>query len=233
MSEVHLDTFRPICKEVPMETYNPDSPRVHTIGIKRPGIFGKRRSVKPEGEVPEYLKKIVSIDVEKPHKKFIPVMYWKNYLLDLERSGTSAEIVDRIRKEHEEWMRDHPVVESICECKNVNIPNSPDAVVVNITVSKSGKIKTSVEAPMELLYTKYYSNGVRPPIDEHIKALKKFGYPDEVLLKVLKKHQKRVERSDEDDMFIEKIFGKGGTKASKPKAKGIKEQISSLLKIKK
>ena len=86
---------------------------------------------------------------------------------------------------------------------------------------------------MEGVYHKYFSKGVRPPIGEYLKALKKFGYPESVLMKVLDKHQRMEAKSAELDTFIEAIFGKGGGKASKPKAKSNRDRLFTMLKMKK
>lgn len=213
-----------------MESYRPESPRLLTPVSFRPGIFGRKRCVKPTGEVPEYLKTLMNrVQTSKTPKRFRPVMYWESYLLDLERTGTSKDVVDRIRKDHEECESENPL--SI-QKEIVDIPSDPLSVVSKLSVSKSGKVKVYLEAPMEVLHTKYYSKGKRPPIDEQLKALKKFGYPESVLLRVLEKHQRREEKSADLDLFIERIFGKGGGKVSKPKAKSVMDQLSSMLKIK-
>ena len=218
-----------------MEVYTPESPRAPvtaTSGFLRPGIFGKKKAVTPDGPVPEYLKNMLyKNNFSKPKQKFAPVMYWKEYLKDLERTGTSEDIVDRLRTLHEEW---DPVETTEVTVTSHKVPVRADAVVVNVTTTKAGKVKVYVGAPMDDITNRYFSKGIRAPIDEYLKALKRFGYPEETLLKMLEKHQKREAKSDELDAFIERIFGKSSTKtASKPKMRSAKDQLMTMMKIRK
>lgn len=216
-----------------MATYTPQSPRASATMLMRPGIFGKKKTVKPSSEVPPYLKELLKVKSSKPQKKFEPVLYWQVYLKDLERTGTDSSVIDQLRRDHEEWEAKQSDTDTASTKEVVSVPDRVDAVVVNTTVSKSGKVKVSMGAPMEAVYTKYFSKGVRPPIGEYLKALKKFGYPESVLMKVLDTHQRVEAKSAEMDTFIEAIFGKGGGKASKPKAKSNRDRLFTMLKMKK
>lgn len=218
-----------------MEVYTPESPRAPvtiTSGFLRPGIFGKKKAVTPEGPVPEYLKNMLyKNNFSKPKQKFAPVMYWKEYLKDLERTVTSEDIVDRLRTLHEEW---NPVETVEVAVTSHAVPDHADAVVANLTTTEAGKVKVYIGAPLDDITHRYLSKGTRAPINEYLKALKRFGYPEEVLLKVLENHQKRETKSDELDAFIERIFGKSSNKtASKPKAKSARDQLMSIMKIRK
>jgi hypothetical protein len=69
-----------------------------------------------------------------------------------------------------------------------------------------------------------------PKIEERIKALKSVGSPDEVLLEVLKGHEKRIKDKPMLEQFINSIFGEFSDKrAAAPK----KKNLYQVLKIKK
>jgi len=218
-----------------MEVYTPESPRASTLttsGFLRPGIFGKKKAVIPDGPVPEYLKNMLyKNQFSKPAKTFVLVARWKEYLKDLERTGTSDQIVGRLRTFHEKW---NPIETVEVAVTYHEVPDHADAVVVNLTTTKAGKVKVYIGAPLDDITNQYLSKGTRAPINEYLKALKRFGYPEEVLLKVLEKHQTREAKSDELDAFIERIFGKSSNKtASKPKARSARDQLMSIMKIRK
>lgn len=218
-----------------MESYCPESPRVlPSAAFLRPGIFGKKKAVVPSGKVPDYLKNMLNFRDTNIKKKFTPIYRWGDYINDLERiGGTDQHIIERIRSDHEVWeMNNHKKIPSITK-KVLDVHDRADAVVVNMKVSKTGKVKVTIETPMEAINTKYLSKGVKAPMVEYIKALKKFGYPESVLIKVLEKAQQRDSKGKDMDAFIERIFGKGGGKTSKPKAKSVVNQLSSMLKIRK
>ena len=218
-----------------MESYCPESPRVlSSTAFLRPGMFGKKKAVVPTGKVPDYLKNMLNFRDTNIKKNFTPIYRWEAYIKDLERiGGTDEDIIERIRSDHEAWERDNPKEPPSTTKEVMDVPNRADATVVNMKVSKTGKVKVTIEAPLEAMYTKYYSKGVKAPMVEYIKALKKFGYPESVLIKVLEKAQQRESKGKEMDAFIERIFGKGGGKTSKPKAKSVVNQLSSMLKIRK
>ena len=216
-----------------MATYTPQSPRASSTMLLRPCIFGNKKIVKAGNEISPYLKDLLTVKSSKPHKKFIPVLYWQSYLKDLERTGTGQDVIERVRQDHEEWEANQGDTDTTSTQKVVSVPDDASAVVVNMTASKSGKVRVSIAAPMEVVYNKYFSKGVRPPIGEYLKALKKFGYPESVLMKVLDEHQRMEATSAELDTFIEAIFGKGGGKASKSKAKSNRDRLFTILKMKK
>ena len=73
------------------------------------------------------------------------------------------------------------------------------------------------------LFQKY--SGETPPLDERIRAYKAAGYPDEYLIKVMERHAKMEETSDERQKVLDAIFSKWPSASKpvpKPKAKVIK-----------
>ncbi len=82
-----------------------------------------------------------------------------------------------------------------------------DRVKVDLSVSKSGKVRVKLVQPFVYLHENYWSKGQCPPLKEYIVNLKYAGYPDEVLENYMKVHMKRVNNMDESQKFIDKIFG--------------------------
>ena len=217
-----------------MQIYQPESPRMCAPStLMRPGIFGKRTSIVPDGPVPKYLTEMLRINkVAIKRDTFVPVVDWRDYLLDLKRTGTGKDILDCIQSKHERWERLHPPPARKPVEPPLDVSSDPLHVVVNLTITKTGKVKVTARAPMEHIYNEYISKGTKAPIDEYLKALKRFGYPESVLLNVLEKYQRREAESDELDTFIELVFGKGRGKTSKPKLRSVKERLTTRLKLK-
>jgi hypothetical protein len=203
-----------------------------SIDNHRPGIFGKHKAVPFDHTAPVILKSLFDQKVTPMSARtFHPVPRLGEYIKDLKRTGTAQETIDRIQADHDRWEKTGEVV--TLKAKEVaNVPCDPTTVVVTISVTKSGRIKVYTGAPMEHIHTTYWSKGTKAPIAEYLKALKKFGYSDSVLLNVLEKHQRREAKSAEMDSFVEAIFGKSNSKASKPKIKSVKDQINSRFKKK-
>jgi hypothetical protein len=134
-------------------------------------------------------------------RKFVP--YWdpESYLRDLKINGHDTTELERLHKENPP-----PVEIDLCKKKQIDIN----------------------QAPIEKLYARY--NNKRPPLDERIKALHEAGYPDAVLIDVMKKDARRVAESAKLDEFIFAIFGDITDKKT-PSAK--KKTIHQILKIKK
>lgn len=77
--------------------------------------------------------------------------------------------------------------------------------------------------PITNLFHKY--SGDVPPLDERIRAYKAAGYPDEYLIKVMDRHAKMEETSDERQKVLNAIFAKWPSASKpvpKPKTKVIK-----------
>ena len=92
---------------------------------------------------------------------------------------------------------------------------------------KNGHIEVNLSCPIEELYTKYYSKGVKPPLKERILAYEKIGYTNQKLAKMIKNEDDWKKKSAEDIKFIETIFGDASKKKSTaaPKKKTLLQMI--------
>lgn len=127
-----------------------------------------------------------------------------------------------------------PEPEPIVETVKKFIPTIPDIlhVYVNMNILKSGTIRVKLAVPMEPVY-EYQRKGKMAPLDVRIKAAKAVGYPEEILLKMIKNHDDAKAKQVKLNEFIDVIFGKSiNAKVSKPKAKTIHESINAKLKKK-
>lgn len=113
-----------------------------------------------------------------------------------------------------------------------NVPSDPLTVFTNLKVLKNGTVKVKITVPMEPVYA-YQQKGKLAPIDVRVRAAKGFGYPDEVLEKMIAKHDARKEQTKKLDEFIDAIFGKSiNTKTAKAKVKTVHESLNSKFKKK-
>jgi hypothetical protein len=141
---------------------------------------------------------------------FVPFWNPEHYFSDLLRCGTSSDHVEHLRRLHKE--------------------NPPKVEEWMITKPKVVTKYDFTVPSMVALQEKYYKFGKMPPLNERIKALNDCGYSDEILMNVIKSHEKKMAESDELDAFIFNIFGEHNEKKqSAPK----KRTITQILKIKK
>ena len=134
-------------------------------------------------------------------RKFVPFWDPDSYLYDLKMNGHDTTEIERLHKENPP-----PIEVNLCKKKQLDINMEP----------------------IEKLYAKYKNK--RPPLDERIKALHDAGYPESVLIDVMKKDAKRAADSAKLDEFIFAIFGDIADKKT-PSVK--KRSIHQILKIKK
>jgi hypothetical protein len=227
----------------PRSGYEPSSPRAGyvpmspRVGVSRPSFI--------QGIIDNMKVPIRNINFKDTWR---PIANYKEYLQVLERHERSnaasmtpekgekyliesLKRISEIRERHEKWEADNPPREPTPTKEPINVPDDMDHVVVNLKVLKSGKVKVHMSAPMNELYVNYYKKFTRPPIDVHLKALKRFGYPDWVLERVLRKHEKLPEKLKEMDEMIERVFGKySSSKPSKPKKKTVVEAINTKMR---
>ena len=150
--------------------------------------------------IPTHLKDQLGTVVA-PKTRFVP--YWdpESYIRDLKLNGHDTTEIERLHKEK-------PPVDELV-----------------FTKKKPFDINTQ---PLEKLQAKYKNK--KAPLDERIKALHEAGYPDEVLIDVMKKDARRVADLAKIDDFIFAIFGD----ANEKKASSVKKKsIHQILKIKK
>lgn len=114
---------------------------------------------------------------------------------------------NRERIEHEHKSRDIPEVPEEKVIAKRQICSTPvDWVYTNLKVV-DGKVKVTIEPPPVLvLHEKYYSKGINPPLGVYLKQMKKFGYTDDQLQKIMERRE--AWNADEETEFLEKVFGK-------------------------
>ena len=140
--------------------------------------------------------------------------------------------IDSIITSHNEYYAKYPPKQSTPK-KVLDVPNRMDHIVVKLQVLKSGTVRVKMSTPMLYIHETYYSKGTKPPIGEHLKALKAFGYPDEILEKVLKYHENLPKLKAEMESVFARVYGSTSTsKASKPKKKPVMYEIMKKLKNK-
>lgn len=140
-------------------------------------------------------------------------------------------IIQKIISDHEKWEAEHPPAPPRELKKGYNVPNDIEHVVVKLDITKAGKVKAKIYAPMAEIHHKYYSKGVKPPTDVYIRALKDFGYPDEALEKVLIKAQNAPKLKAQMEEVFERVFGgTSNTKPSKPKKGTVTQEINKRMK---
>jgi len=170
-----------------------------------------------------YLRSMEESD--KRHAKILPPKIRERYLEESEVR------LAKIKSKHEQWYAAHPPLPPKPQKEPINVSKDMDYVIVDLKVLKSGKIKAYVGAPMAEIHEQYLSKGVRPPLIEHLKALKRFRYPDWVLENVVKNHEKLPEKKKKMEEMIETVFGKySNSKPSKPKKKTVTEQLTSKMR---
>ena len=88
--------------------------------------------------------------------------------------------------------------------KKYDVPDDPDWVRVDLRVTPKGRVKVSMCVPLAPVQ-EYHRQGHKAPIEVRIVAAKRFGYPDEVLEKMLARHDAWDPKAEAE--FLEKIFG--------------------------
>ena len=157
---------------------------------------------------------------------YVPVINPELYFADLEKNGTDT---TRLRKLQSEYDCVHIQNEVYTKPKFVG-PKFIDHIPVTLSVHENGEVKVKICHELASLHEKYYYKGKMPNIEDRIKALKSVGYPEEVLLKVLKHHDQMIKDKPDLEKFINSIFGDFSDK--RPVAPK-KKNLYQVLKIKK
>ena len=216
-----------------MEVYQPESPAARSYVPESP----KRAKLDPNSFLGKILHGMKNPGAQSSPTPFRPVQNWRNYVdalrLNMKRNGLVGreDIIERIIRDHEKWEAEHPPKPPKEFKKGYDVPDDIDYVRVHLTVNKAGKVKVRMNAPMAEIYHNYFSKGVKPPTPVYVRALKDFGYPDEVLEKVLLKAQNAPKLKAEMEAVMERVFGTGGTsKPSKPKRGTVTQEIKKRMK---
>ena len=223
-----------------MEVYQPESPAARSYVPESP----KKAKLDPESFLGKLLNSMKSPVPPISSPQFKPVHNWRKYVDSL-RSNMKREgwnkgeeyftrcdaIIQKIISDHEKWDAEHPPTPPKELRKSYNVPKDIDHVVVKLDITKSGKVKVKLSAPMADIYHKYFSKCVKPPTDVYIRALKDFGYPDEALEKVLIKAQNAPILKTQMEEVFERVFGgTSNSKPSKPKKGTVTQEINKRIK---
>ena len=71
--------------------------------------------------------------------------------------------------------------------------------------------------PLHILCEKYYSKGKIPPLNERVSLLRKAGYPEKTLDKIIKSHFQAKKDSVKNQKILDDIFMKYKIKPTKKK----------------
>lgn len=208
------------------EAYTPESPRRKTVIVDNKSRVGK---------ILNSLKNIKNISSYK--SRFHPIYKYNEYV-------KSREFVDKQfntpysihRKEsdnlHKKYFETHnrTPISPPKEDPLKDVPKDSDHVIITTRVTKNGQIKVTMSVPMEQLMKNYHSKGLKPPVEEYIRALKAFRYPQEYLLKVIEADEHLKNTLDERQDYINAVFG---TSKSLAKPKPVKKSIRKIVGVRK
>ena len=135
--------------------------------------------------------------------KFVPFWNPEHYFNDLETNGTDS---THVRQLHENCVYPEPT-----------------------TFKIKRKLAVIDHTGLYNIHEKYLKKNKKAPIDEYIKALYDVGYPEDVLLDVMKKDAKRKAMLPELTQFVVDIFGEVNDKKVVVK----KKTLNQILKMKK
>lgn len=148
--------------------------------------------------------------------RYRPIVNFDMYITDKKRYDMYMPTDhDRLKENHKKIIelqeRCHKTVPRVITKKYSNT-NEYDFVSVTLTLNSVKGVAIKLEQPMVQLYTNYFNKGVLPPLPVYIQKLKKFGYPEDVLLKVYETYTEREKNKPNLQKFIEQIFIKGNKK---------------------
>ena len=178
------------------------------------------RRVTPSGpQTPSRVGNLLALMKKSPtmyKSKYKPIVNFDMYITDKVRYDMYMPTdQNRLKENHKKiidlqchTVRSKPIV---LKHKYLNT-NEYDFVSVTLTLSKNNEISVKMEQPMVQLYTSYFSKGVLPPLQVYIQKLKKFGYPDDILMKFYETYIEREKNKPNLHKFIDQIFIKGNKK---------------------
>ena len=156
---------------------------------------------------------------------FYPIVHSENYFRDLESHGIDS---TRMRQLHAEkpYVPPPPPPPK----RQLNLPKYRDWVPVTLEVTESGKVRCHIRPAMADLYASPCHH--KPSIEARLKACRDFGYPPDILLDILDKHEKRLARQPELEEFMNVLFGNTEHKKPAPVKKKTVYQLFKFKKIK-
>ena len=172
------------------------------------------------------------VEAAKPITIPTPILNFDVYKSDLRRANKLLGICDEAT---ESVISNVPILEDdekVFTKKTTHDPNIVNFVHTKISANTYGGVNVSMTAPIEKLYTKYYSKGTKPPLKDRVNAFKKAGYTEDELLMIVKKDEVRENKIPELEEFIKRVFGNVSTKKDAPPKKKTLQQMFKFKTIK-
>lgn len=153
------------------------------------------------------------------------LILYHTYKDDLRRGDMLMGIDPRVTESIIEKVDVAPFVGRVQKVK-VEAPDILTKAVVDMKV-KNNKVGVSISCPIESLYMKYHSKGIKPPLKERILAYSRIGYSDQKLAKMIKFDDEQNKKMAEYEAFITAIFGDLNKKktSTAPKKKTLLQMI--------
>jgi len=162
--------------------------------------------------------------VQPRETQFVPIMHSDLYFRDLERAGQDTALTRHLHSKF-------PILECIPLAPKIKlpIPDFADYIPVELKVV-NGRVRCILHTGMLNLYEKMQKTHKKPSIEERLMAAKDFGYPMEVLKRMLLKHEQAEASKEALNDFVISVFGEmSDKKTTAPK----KRNLYQVLKIKK
>lgn len=84
-------------------------------------------------------------------------------------------------------------------------------------ITESSVNFTVEQNPMNILCEKYYSRGKIPPLNERVVLLRRAGYPENRIKKLIKSHIQAKKDSEKNQKIVDDIFMRFNIKPTKKK----------------
>ena len=205
--------FAPLSPRREDNVYSPASPRLGNTCVEQ--LIRKITS----NEQPD-------VFVKTP---FRPLYDYENQIRMMRASGEFSDaFLDKFHQQHVTFYETYPEPEKKkFEDPLQHLPKYADDVVTRTITNTDGTTTTKEEAPMAEFASQ---NIFKVPINKFIKAMKKFGYPNEYLEKTLTNYQKILKEQHKAEEVFNRVFASYGTsKSAKPKKRHIRDMVSKFM----
>ncbi len=207
------NVYRPMSPRRDIDTYRPASPRLGNTRVEQ--LIRKMTS-----------KEQPDVFVKTP---FRPLYDYENHIRMMRTSGEfSDDFLDKFHQQHVDFYRRYPQPEKKkFEDPLQHLPKYADDVVTRTITNTDGTTTTKEEAPMAEFASQ---NIFKVPINKYIKAMKKFGYPNEYLKKTLTNYQKILKEQHKAEKVFNRVFASYGTsKTVKTKKRHIRDKVAKFI----